>query len=380
MLAASACLFLLTGSRGNVVERYTERARRAIFYARVEAGRFGSAYIETEHLLLGLIREDSPLVNRFLVSEVSEDSIRRQIVAVKSMRESIPPTVDIPLAEESDSALSYATEEAGRLRHQHLGMEHMLLGLLRKQDCFAALMLRERGAELEVMRKHWSTTPPPVFPEARTSRSFEELSRSVHEEERMVLERGAGLEGHASGMFERYTEKARRTIFFARYEASQFGCSCIETEHLVLGVFREHNALANQLLASEAIRDSITQRRAPGLSSTSVDLPLSHESKRALACAAEESERMNHKRIGTVHLLLGLLREENSFGAQLLREQGLTLDLVREEAKQSEPTLVQDQSVSVAGFDQWLAEREAPGGIWTVKRFHVANRTTYFAI
>jgi Clp amino terminal domain, pathogenicity island component len=181
-------------------------------------------------------------------------------------------------------------------------------------------------------------------------------------------------------MFERYTEKARRTIFFARYEASQFGCSCIETEHLVLGVFREHNALANRFLAAEAIRHSITQRRRPGLSSTSVDLPLSHESKRALAYAAEESERMNHKHIGTVHLLLGLLREEKSFGAQLLREQGLTLDLVREEARQSEPPLAPGQSASIAGFDQWLAEREAPGGIWTVKCNRIANRATHFAI
>ncbi len=181
-------------------------------------------------------------------------------------------------------------------------------------------------------------------------------------------------------MFERYTEKARRTIFFARYEASQFGCSCIETEHLVLGVFREHKALATQFLASEAIRHSITLRRTPGLSSTSADLPLSHESKRVLVYAAEESERMNHKHIGTVHLLLGLLREEKSFGAQLLREQGLTLDLVREEAKQSEPPTTQGQSASIAGFNQWLAEREAPDGIWTVKRLHIANRTAYFAI
>ena len=47
-------------------------------------------------------------------------------------------------------------------------------------------------------------------------------------------------------MFERYTEKARRTIFFARYEASQFGCSYIETEHLLLGLFREDKALANR--------------------------------------------------------------------------------------------------------------------------------------
>jgi hypothetical protein len=186
-------------------------------------------------------------------------------------------------------------------------------------------------------------------------------------------------------MFERYTEKARRTIFFARYEASQFGCSYIESEHLLLGLLREDKALANQVLASysklEAIRHSITQRGTAGLKvSTSVDLPLSHESKRVLVYAAEESERMKHQYIGTVHLLLGLLREEKSFAAQLLREQGLTLDLVREQAQQSEPPLAQGQPASIAGLDQWLAEREAPGGIWTVKQKHVANRATHFAI
>src|SRR6266849_6029213 len=105
-------------------------------------------------------------------------------------------------------------------------------------------------------------------------------------------------------MFERYTEKARRTIFFARYEASQFGCSQIETEHLLLGVFREDKALASQFLASyaklEDIRHSITQRGKTGPKiATSADLPLSHESKRVLAYAAEESERMKHKDIGT---------------------------------------------------------------------------------
>jgi ATP-dependent Clp protease ATP-binding subunit ClpC len=120
-------------------------------------------------------------------------------------------------------------------------------------------------------------------------------------------------------MFERYTEKARRTIFFARYEATQFGCWYIETEHLLLGLFGEDKALANQFLAShsklETIRHSITQRGMTGLKvPTSVDLPLSHESKQVLAYAAEESKRMKHQHIGTVHLLLGLLREEKSFG------------------------------------------------------------------
>jgi hypothetical protein len=183
-------------------------------------------------------------------------------------------------------------------------------------------------------------------------------------------------------MFERFTEKARRTIFFGRYEASQFGSPYIETEHLLLGLLREDKALANRLHAAmESIRKQIEGHTAPGEKvSTSVDLPLSHECKRVLAYGAEEAARLNHKHIGTEHLLLGLLREEKCFAARLLGEQGLTLYSVREPVQQSEPPLAQAASASFARLEQWLAEREACGGIYTVKQKCVANRTTHFAI
>src|ERR1700747_1370258 len=141
-------------------------------------------------------------------------------------------------------------------------------------------------------------------------------------------------------MFERYTEKARRVIFFARYEASQFGSPCIETEHLLLGLLREDKALANRFLRYSALVESIRKQIEPHTTmrekvSTSVDLPLSHECKRVLAYGAEEAERLNHKHIGTEHLLLGLLREEKCFAADILHERGLRLSQVREEIARS---------------------------------------------
>ena len=109
-------------------------------------------------------------------------------------------------------------------------------------------------------------------------------------------------------MFERYTEKARRVIFFARKEASEFGRPYIETEHLLLGLLREDKALANRFLRShpvESIRKQIEERTIiRGKVSTSVDVPLSHECTRILGYGAEEAERLNHKHIGTEHLLL----------------------------------------------------------------------------
>ena len=138
-------------------------------------------------------------------------------------------------------------------------------------------------------------------------------------------------------MFERYTEKARRVIFFARYEASQFGAPAIEPEHLLLGLMREDKTLTARFLARaaaslEAIRKEI-EGRAPLREkvSTSVELPLAPETKRVLAFAHEESDRLQHRHIGTEHLLLGLLREERSMAAEILLERGLRLNAVRDE-------------------------------------------------
>src|SRR5579863_6939251 len=99
--------------RGNMFERYTEKARRVIFFARYEASQFGSPYIETEHLLLGIIREDRSLTNRFLRSDMA--SIRKQIESHTTPREKVSTSVDLPLSNESKRVLAYALEESERL-------------------------------------------------------------------------------------------------------------------------------------------------------------------------------------------------------------------------------------------------------------------------
>ncbi|HEX8070091.1 MAG TPA: ATP-dependent Clp protease ATP-binding subunit [Pyrinomonadaceae bacterium] len=167
-------------------------------------------------------------------------------------------------------------------------------------------------------------------------------------------------------MFERYTEKARRVIFFARYEASQFGAPAIEPEHLLLGLMREDKTLTARFLARaqaslESIRKDI-EGRAPLREkiSTSVELPLAPETKRVLAYAHEESDRLQHRHIGTEHLLLGLLREERSMAAEILYERGLRLPAVREEvarATGSDPRAGQKKDTPhLAEFSRDLTE------------------------
>ena len=139
-------------------ERYTEKARRVIFFARYEASQFGSPYIETEHLLLGLLREDKALTNRFLRSHASVESIRKQIEGHTTIREKVSTSVDLPLSNECKRVLAFAAEEAERLSHRHIGTEHLLLGLLREEKCFAAEILHERGLRLATIREELART------------------------------------------------------------------------------------------------------------------------------------------------------------------------------------------------------------------------------
>ena len=136
------------------------------------------------------------------------------------------------------------------------------------------------------------------------------------------------------GVFERYTEKARRAIFFARYEASSFGSPEITTEHLLLGVLREdHKAVSP---AQERAFRARIEQEFPSREkiSTSVDLPVSAAVKRAMANAAEAAGESGP--IETEHLLIGITRETSSLAAKLLRKAGVAISL-------SQPPKIQNE-------------------------------------
>jgi len=138
-------------------------------------------------------------------------------------------------------------------------------------------------------------------------------------------------------MFEKYNEKARRALFFARYEASKLGSRVIESEHILLGILREGEETVNELLRRFQVKPEDLRREIEGervfverISSTA-ELPLSEESKKILAYASHEAESMLHSTVGSEHLLIGILRVEGCLAMRLLAQQGLDLYNVREE-------------------------------------------------
>ncbi|MEM9291777.1 MAG: ATP-dependent Clp protease ATP-binding subunit [Acidobacteriota bacterium] len=138
-------------------------------------------------------------------------------------------------------------------------------------------------------------------------------------------------------MFEKYNEKARRALFFARYEASKLGSRVIESEHILLGVLREGEETVHEIFRRFHIKPEEVRREIEGervfverISSTA-ELPLSEESKKVLAYASHEAESMLHSAVGSEHLLIGLLRVEGCVAMRILAQFGLDVYTVREE-------------------------------------------------
>ncbi len=141
-------------------------------------------------------------------------------------------------------------------------------------------------------------------------------------------------------MFEKFTEKARRVMFFARYEASQFGSESIQSGHLLLGLLRESEKTSTQLLERMGVQVSTLRERLVAAltpkdrkitpSSTSIDIPMEEEVKHILQHATAESAKLNHKHVGAEHLLLGMLKEEGCLAGRLLKESGADLIAAKE--------------------------------------------------
>jgi ATP-dependent Clp protease ATP-binding subunit ClpC len=142
----------------------------------------------------------------------------------------------------------------------------------------------------------------------------------------------------ATGMFARFTARARQATFFSRFEAGQFGHPSIDPEHLLLGVIRARHDVAARVtsdarLSLDVMRATVCERRqADTPLSTSVIIAFSDDTKRAIDLAAAEADRLHHSDIGTPHLLLGILGDEPSLAASMLRDNGITIDAIRTRA------------------------------------------------
>lgn len=167
-------------------ERYTEAARGVIVSSKHKASYVGSPEIDTEHLLLGLLSRDKTLARRFLGSPWAADLVWRKIEQSGKIGEPIKGPYDLPLSSTCKRALSYAPEEADRLSSKQISTEHLLLGLLREQQCFAAEYLYEHGVRLRSVREELKNAPHKYSASEEFVRERDALPDDVLEQQNRV--------------------------------------------------------------------------------------------------------------------------------------------------------------------------------------------------
>jgi ATP-dependent Clp protease ATP-binding subunit ClpC len=170
-------------------------------------------------------------------------------------------------------------------------------------------------------------------------------------------------------MLENFTDRARRTLFFARYEAARAGAAAIESEHLLLGLLREADEVVEQLLHRFGVDARTLQHELGGADRregvVAGDLPLAEESRRILLLAAHEAEVAGQLGVGNEHIFLGILRLETCLAARMLHAHGITLFAAREElaeiSQEREARRGKKELTALAEFARDLTEYAASG-------------------
>ncbi|TMR12966.1 Clp protease [Nonomuraea turkmeniaca] len=134
-------------------ERFTDRARRVVVLAQEEARMMNHAYIGTEHILLGLIHEGEGLAALVLDSCGVDLEHVRAFIERETGHDGKPPSGHIPFTPRAKKVLELSLREALQLRHNYIGTEHILLGLIREGEGLAAQALADTGADLADVRQ-----------------------------------------------------------------------------------------------------------------------------------------------------------------------------------------------------------------------------------
>ncbi len=161
---------------------------------------------------------------------------------------------------------------------------------------------------------------------------FDELKRRVRRE--INARKHNPTESVGLGAFDKFTERARKTLHLAQEEAHSLRHDYIGTEHLLLGLVREREGVAGRVLEAlgvdlEQVRASVEHIIGRGDHQVTGPLGMTPRAKKVIELGVDEARRLRHNYIGTEHLLLGLLREGEGIGAGVLESFGLRLEQVR---------------------------------------------------
>jgi ATP-dependent Clp protease ATP-binding subunit ClpA len=331
-------------------ELYTEKARRAIFFARYEASQEGAELIEEFHLLLGILREERGILTGVIADPDYLTAVRTDMQSAPGTRQPISTSVDLPFSARCKTALTLAAARATGLGHEHISGAHLLLGLLELPDS-RTLRSLSRFATPESLRTHLETVAANVLPPNDPRREMA-LGESFGALE--ALWRNAQFRWEFRLLMPRLARHAYTALTFALHEASQTAGHIGEAD-LFLGCMQAEPGLRMQLFPPpadiEPLRARVHEVFPPPRARQSSPSPEASAPtcKLAVVAAIREADRLGHKTISSAHLLLGLIRP-NSVAERILTSFGVPLERARAAVEEAAAQFKPDSPTAEGSF------------------------------
>ena len=290
-----------------------------MFYAQEEAQKYGEGFVSTEHLLLGIVREDDSVAVRVLVVlGVTPERVRAEVEKHLSGNDG-RPNPNMTLTPRAKRVIDLAYDQARSLSNNYIGTEHLLLGIIKEEDGIGGRALKALGVTLADARRETEA----IQAQERKAGNALDPSPAKPTPVAPPADPWAGIDPFA-----------RRAIVFAEMEALRRGQPFLSPEHLFLGLLREpESAAVRALLALDADLDAVHSAVALHCRDSGTPLRseavLSPATANAIRIAYQEQIRLRAKETGAEHLLLGLLREPDGVVGHVMEGLGLDADRVR---------------------------------------------------
>jgi ATP-dependent Clp protease ATP-binding subunit ClpA len=295
----------------------TPRTGQVFTFAREEANRLDQNFIGTEHVLLGLIKLGRGVALNVLQKVgVNLENVRAEVERLAGTGPDQKIVGKIPASARVKKVLATAAKEAKALSHTYIGTEHILLGLLCESDGMASRVLQNLGVDIARTRQEILKELDPKFGVQSSP-----------------VPRAISAAPNVPG----FTPHAQEVLLLSRTEADRFNHRFVGTEHLLLGILklgqgRAVSVLRNLGLDLLVIRVDTEKWVGAGPDQKLIgNIPYTPRVKQVLSLAAKEARALNHRQVGTDHILLGLLREGDGIAARVLQKMGMTIDRTRQE-------------------------------------------------
>ncbi|GCE13867.1 Clp protease N-terminal domain-containing protein [Tengunoibacter tsumagoiensis] len=322
---------------------FTERARKIVSLAQDEARFYRHEMVGTEHLLLAISLEGEGVAARVLSRlGATSEKLRTALVEVVGIGNTYLPELPT-FNEQALLVFTAAMQEAQKMKQPYVGTEHILLGLTTLTQSQSEKMLHRLGITFGVLKMRAASIRILSSATAGPNNPLHEMSPSAEAARQATVTRATGeqrtVKVGEQGAFSHFTDRARNVLNYAHEEAMYMQHSYIGTEHLLLGLLREHEGAAAYIfqrlrINTYMVRNALNQVISRGEKPVQGQLGFNPRAQRVIERAIIEAQGMNHRSVGTEHLLLGLMNSGENIATKLIVKLGATEQQLRAETLQ----------------------------------------------